>query len=169
MSSESTKGSSAGQVYSILHKVFQIGLILKGANAIIELAGGAVLLYFPTGAIRDLVSRVFASIPILSTNSLVKNLVIAFNNHLTPDGQAFGAWYLLSHGIIKIMVVICLLRGWFWAYPVGIVVFIGFMVFQTWEYFIGSHSWMFLALDAFDAFLIWLTILEWRHFKMTSQ
>jgi len=163
MSTEVTTGPSEGKSYSILHQIFRIGILLKGLNAFCEVVGGIALLYFSTSAIQEWITRLVTPILGKHPDSFLANLGLTFSSSITPKGQAFAAWYLLSHGIIKLMVVFCLVRGWFWAYPVAIVVFVGFMIFQTWEYVMGSHSWTYIALDIFDGFIIWLTVNEWRH------
>ena len=74
----------------------------------------------------------------------------------------FGAIYLLSHGISKVILVALVLRNRLWAYPwlMGLLgMFIGYqlyvMVFVT-------FSWGLAALTAFDVLLVWLTWREWR-------
>jgi uncharacterized membrane protein len=74
----------------------------------------------------------------------------------------FGAIYLLSHGISKVILVALVLRNRLCAYPwlMGLLgMFIGYqlyvMVFVT-------FSWGLAALTAFDVLLVWLT---WREYQ----
>jgi uncharacterized membrane protein len=48
------------------------------------------------------------------------------------------AIYVLSHGVIKMVAVVALLKNKLWGYPVSIAVFGGFIVYQI-SKFIGSH------------------------------
>ena len=139
MNTPITTGVSEGKVFSVLHKVFYLGLILKGLNALVELIGGSTLLFVSTATIQGWINQFFA--PILGKNpqSFIGHSALDFASRITPGGQAFVAWYFLSHGVIKLGIVLCLLRGWFWAYPAAIIVFVGFMGFQTWELFFGNH------------------------------
>jgi len=53
---------------------------------------------------------------------------------------------------------------WFnklWAYPLTIVVFGGFMVYQVYRY-THTHSFALMMLTAFDAVVVWLTWQEWQ-------
>ena len=59
-------------------------------------------------------------------------------------------------------VIACLVARKLWAYPLGIVVFFGFGVYQTWEYFHGGAVF-YLVLDVLDVALIALTVMEWKH------
>jgi uncharacterized membrane protein len=74
----------------------------------------------------------------------------------------FVAWYFLSHAVLKGLVIACLLARKAWAYPLGIVVFVGFLGYQTWEYF-RAGGVFYLLLDVLDLALIGLTAVEWRH------
>ena len=46
----------------------------------------------------------------------------------------FAAIYLLSHGVIKVVLVASLFRELLWAYPAAIVVFTLFIVYQLYPY-----------------------------------
>lgn len=134
-------------LYRVGHRVFIIGLILKGLNAAAELVGGALLLLLPFATIQQIVHVVPLHI---------------FRDGLTEKLVNFAAWYFLSHGALKAVVIGCLVWGKTWAYPLGIVIFVGFGIYQTWEYF-HSGGALYLILDVLDAALIGLTIMEWRH------
>jgi len=81
---------------------------------------------------------------------------------VTMETVIFVAWYFLSHGVLKAFVIGCLVARKLWAYPLGIVVFVGFGIYQTWEYFHGGAVF-YLILDVLDAALIALTAVEWHH------
>jgi uncharacterized membrane protein len=154
---------ASGKAFNVFHKIFQVGILLKGINAAVELVCGTALLAIPTPALKHWLASLLNPIRDFNANSFL----VAWGEHyigrLSDVAQDFVAWYFLSHGVIKLMVVVCLLRGWIWAYPFSLVVFAGFMGFQTWEFFTGSHSWFYIFLDVFDAFVIWLALNEWRH------
>ena len=49
---------------------------------------------------------------------------------LTGSAVQFGAFYLLSHGLVKIVLVVALLKNKLWAYP-WMVAFLGaFIIYQ---------------------------------------
>jgi uncharacterized membrane protein len=123
---------------SKLHVAFEVGVVLKGLNGLFELVAGTLLLLFPHNA---LVMR-----------------------HLSSHDERFAAIYLLSHGIVKGVLVYGLLREQLWAFPWAIAVFTGFGVYQVVRYFQQPSIWM-VVLTVLDVFVILLTWFEWRRVK----
>ena len=78
--------------------------------------------------------------------------------------KLFISLYLLSHGIVKLGLIIALWKEKRWAYPLAIVVFGGFIVYQIYKYAI-QPSLVLLVLTDLDMAVIILTWLEWRHRK----
>lgn len=76
----------------------------------------------------------------------------------------FASLYLLSHGLVKVVLVVCLWANRLWAYPLTIVVFAAFMVYQTYR-FTHTHSWALIILTLFDGLLIFLTWKEYQDQK----
>jgi uncharacterized membrane protein len=127
---------------SKIHVAFEVGIILKGLNGLFELAGGTLMLALGPGTIRHL----------------------PLANHLSSHDERFAAIYLLSHGIIKGVLVYGLLTAQMWAFPWAIAIFAAFGVYQIIHYFIQPSIWM-IVLTALDVFVILLTIAEWRRVK----
>jgi uncharacterized membrane protein len=73
----------------------------------------------------------------------------------------FYAFYLLSHGLIKLLLVIGLLRGKLWSYPASLAALGAFMVYQVYRYSY-THSPGLLVLTVFDAIVVWLIWQEWK-------
>ena len=130
---------------SRLHVAFEIGVILKGLNGLLELIGGILLLVFPPGAIQRFV-------------------VELTHNELSRHAQTFAAIYLLSHGVIKAVLVYALLKDKLWAFPWAIGVFAGFGVYQIYRYFVEPSGWL-IALTVLDVIVIGLTLAELQRLK----
>jgi uncharacterized membrane protein len=81
--------------------------------------------------------------------------------HLSLGTEHFAAWYLLIHGVIKILLVVALLRAMLPAYPIAVIVFGAFIVYQLYR-FTFTHSPGLIALSAFDGIVIWLIWFEYR-------
>ena len=77
----------------------------------------------------------------------------------------FGAIYLLSHGIAKIVLVALVLRDKLWAYPWLIVLLLAFIGYQLYRITAVHFSAGLTALTIFDAFLVWPTWREYRSKK----
>lgn len=150
-----------------IHLTFEIGLLLKGFHAILEILGGALVF---------LTSRTYLINKILSftqeelredPKDLIAHYLINTSNNFSIDSQHFIALYLLVHGLIKLCLVIGLMREKLWAYPTSIVVFSLFIVYQLYRY-TNTHSIWLLLFTVFDVALIWLTLHEYRYMKKNN-
>ena len=72
--------------------------------------------------------------------------------------------YLLSHGGIKVVLVLLLWRKKLWAYPLAVAALVLFIIYQTIRWTI-THSGFLAAFTVLDAIMIWLTIVEYRMIK----
>jgi uncharacterized membrane protein len=79
---------------------------------------------------------------------------------LTGSSLEFGALYLLSHGLFKIVLVAALLRDKIWAYPWMLVFLIVFIVYQIYR-MTFAFSIGLLGLTIFDVVVVWLTYREY--------
>lgn len=132
-----------------IHKVFVVSVVLKGLNSILEIIGGILFLF--TGTFTNFIEYVLHA-----ENTLP---------FISSDAQYFGAFYLLSHGIVKVFLVINLLRNKLWAYPATIAVLIIFILYQLQKLWHGYSTFM-LLLTLFDIFLI---ILTWHEYKLMEK
>src|SRR3989442_6548558 len=149
---------------SKLHVAFEVGVILKGFNGLLELVGGVLLLAFPPSAIEKFIVG-------LTSNELSKDPHDVIATHLrqaahslSANDQLFAAIYLLSHGVIKALLVYALLRGKLWAYPWAIGVLTALRVYQKDRYLITPSGWL-IALTFLDVIVILLTWFEWRRLR----
>jgi uncharacterized membrane protein len=142
-----------------LHEAFEISVIVKGIGAASEALVGALLL---------LSNNAIDIVRALVENQLVDDpdgfLATHFSTFLapTPEAQHFGGVYLLTHGVVKLALVIGLLRDKLWAYPASLLVFALFIVYQVDRYF-QTHSLWLLFLTVVDLVIMWLVWHEYRH------
>ena len=153
---------SESKSFHFFHLIFLGGLLLKGFNALLELVSGLVLLLLPLPTLRSIAETLVKPILKVIPEGPWFERLERWSLALTPGSVLFAAWYFLSHAVVKALVVLCLVKGWMWAYPLSIAVFLGFMGFQTWEY-LHRHGLMYMILNVMDLFLIVLTINEWHH------
>jgi len=146
-----------------IHKAFVVSLILKGLNSLLEIVGGILFLF--TGAVTAMLSFLIKGELIEDPTDFVANQIQHLTPYLSVHTQLFGALYLLSHGIIKIFLVINLLRNKLWAYPVTIVtlfIFIGYQLYRL-SY---SFSIFLVLLTLFDVLII---VLTWHEYKIVRK
>src|SRR5919197_2139448 len=150
---------------SRLHAAFQIGVILKGLNGLLELIGGVLLLIFPPSAIERFVVGLTHNALSQDPNDFVATHLRAAAQQLSVHAQLFAAIYLLAHGIIKAVLVYALIHDKLWAFPWAIGVFTAFGIYQVYRYFVEPSGWL-IALTVLDVFVILLAWAEWRRLKL---
>lgn len=144
-----------------VHQVFEISILLKGAHALIECVGGLLLAVVSTEGIKQLVDLLTQSELVHDPNDFVATHLLGLAQSLTVSTQHFYAVYLLSHGLVKVLLVVGLLRNKLWAYPASLVVLGMFIVYQLYR-FSYTHGIGLIVLTVFDVFVIWLIWHEWR-------
>src|SRR5690242_15438115 len=95
-------------------------------------------------------------------HDLIARSLLHTTAHLNTAITIFGAIYLLSHGIAKIVLVALVLRDKLWAYPWLIVLLLAFIGYQLYRITLVHFSIGLTLLTIFDAFLVWLTWREYR-------
>jgi uncharacterized membrane protein len=144
-----------------VHQIFEISILLKGAHALIECIGGLVLAFVSTSTIRNLVDALTQEELIEDPNDFVASHLFSLAQNFTVSTQRFYAFYLLSHGIIKVFLVFGLLRNKLWAYPASLVVLGLFIVYQLYR-FSYTQGVGLLVLTVFDAIVMGLIWHEYR-------
>ena len=145
--------------------LFRVGVILKGLDGVLEIAGGIALWLVSPGLILRWVG-------LLTQDEVARNRHDVIAHHLRlalghlVTGKHFLALYLLAHGVVKIFVVVALLKNRFWAYPVAIAVFSGFIAYQLYRFTLGGSAGL-IVLSAFDLVVIWLIWMEYRARKLS--
>ena len=145
-----------------LDRTFKIGLVLKGLDGVLEVIGGALLLFLSPQAIGHLVRMLTAHELRQDPHDLVARYLLHTTAHLHHGTTLFGAVYLLSHGIAKIVLVALVLRNKLWAYPWLIGLLLAFIAYQLYQITLVHFSAGLTALTVFDAALVWLTWREYR-------
>lgn len=144
-----------------LHRFFVWGILLKALDGVLEIFAG-IAVFFP-GTLAKLAEALIHHKVIDNPNDF---FATHFNHFLAMivKSEVFASIYLLSHGVIKLFLVIALLRQKLWAYPTAIIIFILFIIYQTYRY-VFSHSLFLLLLTLLDLVIIILTWHEYRYLK----
>jgi uncharacterized membrane protein len=142
-------------------RLFRVGVALKGLDAALEIAGGIALLFVNPGFILRVVALLTQDELAEDPRDIVATRLLAAARGLSLGTEHFWAAYLLAHGVPKLLLVIALLRGELWAYPIAVVVFAAFILYQLYRFTL-THGLGLIALSLFDAIVIWLIWLEYR-------
>jgi uncharacterized membrane protein len=140
-----------------IHQIFQVSVLLKGTHALIECLGGIALALVSTSSIANFVNAITQDELIKDPNDFVATHLLTMAHNFSVQTQHFYAFYLLSHGIVKVALVVGLLREKLWAYPASLIVLTLFVLYQLYR-FSYTHGLGLIVLTLFDIVvmgLIW--------------
>jgi uncharacterized membrane protein len=145
-----------------VHQIFEVSVLLKGAHAAVEAVGGLALAFTTNQSIRGLVSQATQSELIEDKRDFIANHLATWAQGFSIQTQHFYAWYLLSHGVVKLALVTGLLMRKLWAYPSTMVVLGLFILYQLYRYS-ETHGVGLLLLTALDVVVVGLT---WHEYSL---
>jgi uncharacterized membrane protein len=145
----------------VFHQAFEVGIFLKGVFAVSEMLTGLALFLVSHETIPRVVHWVTSAEISQDPNDLIARALLKWAEAFSVDAQSFFALYLLSHGAIKLIVVVLLVRGKLWAYPLAVAVFSGFVIYQMHRYWL-QPDFSLIALSVLDLAVIVLTLIEYR-------
>ena len=148
----------------LVHLLFYVGVIGKGADAVLEILGGALLLALTPERLSIIVRALTQHELSEDPQDLVARLIMQSLHFVSGDTKLFGAIFLFWHGAVKAGLVWALLRRHWWAYPVAMIAFGGFVAYQLYRYTNTSSAWL-IVLSLLDLSVIALTWLEYRRLK----
>jgi uncharacterized membrane protein len=153
---------------SFLHESFEVGIAIKGFDGLMEVLGGAIILFMKPAEMNELVRKICEHLLARAPHSSVAIHMFNASQNMTSSSARFAALYLLSHGLVKVLLVTCLWMNKLWAYPMTIGVFGAFAMYQVFR-FMHTHSWALIVLTIFDVLIILLTWNEYRHQEAMRQ
>jgi len=153
---------------NIFHKTFEISILLKALDGLLELIGGFLLLIISSKTIRKIPKIFFAQELTEDPNDLIANYLIKAGENLSIDAKIFGIIFLLSHGVIKIGLVYALYKKKLWAYPLSIFIFTLFIIYQLYRYS-HTHSLFLLFITILDFIVISLIYVEYKKLKAKTK
>ena len=152
----------------MLDKTFKVSLVLKGLDGVLELVGGVILLFLTPQAIASIAKTVTQHELASDPHDYIANHILHASAATNASTTIFGALYLISHGIVKIVLVTAVLKNKLWAYPwmvAFLVIFIGYQIYRM-SY---KFSYGMLLLTIFDIFIVVLTVIEYRRHKSAHE
>lgn len=147
-----------------LHLIFEVSLWFKAAFALFEIIGGILVYFISQRFLLKLVSLVTQVELMEDPNDFLSHYLIHSAQNFSISSQHFAAFFLFSHGIIKLFLIIGLLREKLWYYPTALVVFTLFIVYQLYRFSFTHSPWL-LLITLIDILVIWLTWHEWQYLQ----
>jgi uncharacterized membrane protein len=154
------------QPRGLLDRTFEIGIIAKGLDGLVELIGAILLLAVTPATINRFLARITQHELSEDTHDFIATRLLHFGAGLSGSAVHFAAAYLLLHGIVKVVLVVALLRNKLWAYPWTIAFLLIFIGYQLYRVALTPTAWL-VVLTVFDAIVAWLTWREWRKQRLS--
>ncbi len=147
-----------------IHRVFEVSLVFKGLFALLEILSGIAAYWVSQHALLDLAQRITQHELAEDPRDLLADYFLHLAQNMSMSTQHFTAFFLVSHGVVKLWLIIGLLREKLWYYPVAIVVFAWFIAYQLYRYSFTNSTWL-LLLSAVDVAVIALTWHEYSYLR----
>ncbi len=144
----------------LLDVSFNTMLLSKSIFAFVEFISGLLLIFVPLDLIIATIHHLALAISLSSFSTMITNA----GKRLTNDAPLFAIVYLLLHGALKLVTLALLWKKILWSYPLSILLLVGFILYQIFEFF-NHGSISMLVLCAVDVLMIILTLLEYRKLK----
>jgi uncharacterized membrane protein len=144
---------------------YDLGLVLKGINAVLEIVFGVTAIFITQAFILHIAAFMTQDELLEDPKDVIANYVLNAAHHFSIASKDFLIFYFLSHGVIKHLLVIGLWKKKLWAYPASLIVFSLFIVYQLYR-FSFSHSIWLIVLSVFDLLVLWLIWKEYSYVKM---
>lgn len=148
--------------------LFAYSLFIKAVFAVFEIISGSLVFLVTKQYLMNKIALITAGELSQDPGDLFSHYLIKAAQTFSIDSKHFVGLYLLTHGIIKLFLIINLLRGKLWAYPISIAVFSIFIIYEV-HRFIHTHSPWLLLFTFFDVLVIALTAHEYAYSRKHHQ
>ncbi|MCS4532367.1 DUF2127 domain-containing protein [Corynebacterium sp. ES2794-CONJ1] len=157
----SLKNADLSTQDKVLIRTFKATLWFKLILGFFELILAALIKVIPVERWRDMAEWLTRDQLLADPSAPFARAVINSVDSIDISTQNYIVFYLVVHAVVKTILIVAVLRGKLWAYPLMIAVLVGFVVYQSYEMYFEVTIGL-LTLTIIDIILIWLTIHEWR-------
>ena len=140
---------------------YEVVLLLKATQAFLEIVAGALLYAITTSKALAFILAVAQEELTETPSDFLSNFLTTSAHQMSGSGKFFIIFYLLSHGIIKLVLIIGLFLKKSWAYPASLIGLGGLILYQIYRLITG-HSIALLILTIMDIVILWLIWREHR-------
>lgn len=145
---------------TLLDRGFQLSITLKGLDGLVEIAGAFLFLSDNPVRVNALVGALTFHLLSHAQNAYISGQLLHASRLVAGQAPHFVFLFLMSHGVAKVTLVTALWFNRLWAYPLMILMLAGFIIYQLYV-MIHDPTALLALLTIFDAFVIWLTKVEY--------
>ena len=151
---------------TLLDKIFEGGIIIKGITGGLEFLGGLLLLFVSTDTMRRFIEFVTQRELLEDQHDRFANFLLSTTHHISSGSKVFAIVYLWIHAAIKLIAVIGILKNQLWAYPFSLITLGILMLYQVYTIVFVHVTIGMILLTVFDVFILGLI---WREFFKARQ
>jgi uncharacterized membrane protein len=141
--------------------VFRISVITKGILSAFEVVAGFIAILIPPSVVVGYIVAKSERELIQEPGDYIATHVLEYVHSHNIPGRTFIAVYLITRGLLKLLLVVALLKKQYWAYPAAIVVLLLFMAYEIYG-IIAAHSILMMFTAVFDTIVVWSVWREYR-------
>jgi len=141
--------------------VFRISLLLKAAHSVIELISGVALYAVSNAALLQFTRALTRHELLEDPSDVIANFLLRSAESFSIGQKSAASIYLLSHGAVKLFLVVMVLRERRWAYPLFMVALVLLVSYQSYQLTLGLSLWLAM-LTLLDIVILWMTWHEYR-------
>jgi uncharacterized membrane protein len=135
---------------------------MKGAVSLAEVVAGIAILFIPVTYLTDIVANYAQRELALEQGDFIATHLLHLAQQFSVVSGTFIAVYLLSRGLVKVVLIWAMLKSKLWAYPSALVVLGLFVLYQLYQITSG-FSWLLVALTLFDFVVMYFI---WREYQV---
>jgi uncharacterized membrane protein len=145
--------------------LFGLGMFIKAGAALFEIGSGVASLFLTTNEVLHVTQLLVQGKLAADPDNFLANYILNLAAHYTPEATNWFLFsYLVGHGVVNLFLVIVLLQKKLWAYPLSLLIFGAFAIYEGWQVYF-THSPFLAAFTAFDLAVIWLIGREYRYIR----
>jgi uncharacterized membrane protein len=143
-----------------LRASFRTGITLKGIDGILEAVGGVLLWFVKPEALGSTLQEIFQHELLRDPHDFLARHLLHTSEKIAHSDPLFASIFLLSHGLVKVVLAVLLWMNKLWAYPLAIVVFTAFTIFGIYRY-THTHATLLIVIAVFDMIIV---VLAWEEY-----
>src|SRR3984957_12589130 len=132
-----------------LRASFRTGITIKGIDGILEAIGGVLLWFIKPEQLGSTLQEIFVHELLRDPHDFLARHLLHTSEKIAQSDPLFASIFLLSHGLVKVVLAVLLWMNKLWAYPLAIVVFTAFSIFGIYRY-LHTHATLLLVIAVFD-------------------
>ncbi len=140
---------------------YRVGIALKGFDGLVELVAGLLLWLAPAVPAALLEPFEVTDADDGTVRVQIAQWIGRFDAGLADGPAPLVVFFLLSHGLVKVILVYCLLKEYHWVYPYALLLLGAFAVYQAYALVLAPGAGL-AALLLLDLVIIALVWREWR-------